>query len=125
MNQEQEWEKEFDEIQSKQKYTEYGDTDKRFCCGGDYCTNTHTHNEFIKSFIRQAIQTAREEAILTEHELALGEGYIKGRADIKREMVEKIEKMPLDYEVKYGDGKSIKFISKKHVEQIVEQLLSE
>lgn len=43
------WEKRFDDIQNKNKYTEY--TSERFCCGGDYCDLGHL--EFIKSFIRK------------------------------------------------------------------------
>ena len=52
-----EWEKQFDEIQNKTKYTEY--TDKRFCCGGDYCEGDHLG--FIKSFIRSTLLARDEE----------------------------------------------------------------
>lgn len=51
------WEKEFNKIQEKTKFIEY--TEKRFCCGGDYCEGDHLG--FIKSFIRTQISKAQRE----------------------------------------------------------------
>jgi hypothetical protein len=106
-----EWEKEFDDIQNKQRYTDY--TSERFCCGGDYCEGDHLG--YIKSFISQlltsqrtALEIAHAEECKKHSEKAYADGYADGakihqnsyeagievgKKEIKEELVKKVEGM--------------------------------
>lgn len=58
VTQSREWGERFDEIAANGQYTEY--LYQRFCCGGDYCTGSKIHNDWIKDFIRQTLRTELE-----------------------------------------------------------------
>ena len=83
----------FNAIVKKTDFTEY--TNRRFCCGGDYCQGDH--NGWIKDFIQSEIELAKKKErkriveMIDSHVISLeannavhkifGEGYTKARKD--------------------------------------------